>query len=676
MSVPWQRLLYGGDYNPEQWPRPVWDEDMRLFDLARINTATVGVFAWSRLQPAEDQWDFSFMDDLMELLEQHGIQVCLGTATAAVPPWMAQRYPDVLRVDFHGRQRKYGMRHNFCPNSPSYRKSSTAMAGEMAKRYGDHPHLVLWHVNNEYGGSCYCPRCEAAFREWLQDRYGSLERLNEVWNTSFWSHVFYDWSEIVAPNLLSEHGNPHNPDQTAFQGLSLDYQRFMSDSLLACYLRERDVVKHHTPDVPVTTNFMEVFKPLNYFQWAPHLDIVSWDSYPRADTDPADTAFCHDLMRGLKDGQSFLLLEQTPSQTNWQRYNALKPPGGMALQSFQAVAHGSDSAMFFQLRRSRAGCEKFHGAVIDHVGHEHTRVFKECSELGHQLESLGDSLLESTVPSQAAVLFDWENWWALDFASGPSEDIDYPAEVRKYHRGFYENNIPVDVTGLDGDWSQYKVIAAPLLYMVTEENAAKINAFVEDGGLFIATFLSGVVDENDRVTLDGYPGPLRELLGIWVEELNVLLHRQTVSLTFSEPSGPLQGTHRGHIVYERVHTKTAVAQAFYDNGMFAGTPAVTKNSFGKGTAWYAAASMDPLFAVQWAAAAAQSAGLQALGEKQPGVELTVRQKEDENYLFVMNHNGHPVELPLEACWQRDLLTGSNVCGCIRLLPRQTAILAK
>ncbi len=675
MKMPWKTMLYGGDYNPEQWPREVWDEDMRLFELAHINTPTVGVFAWSRLQPAEDQWEFGWLDDLLDLLQRNKKQVCLGTATAAVPPWMAKRYPDVLRVDFAGRQREFGMRHNFCPNSPSYREFAVGIAGKLAQRYKDYPGLVLWHVSNEYGGECYCPRCATAFRDWLRSRYGSLERVNEVWNTSFWSHVFYDWDEIVPPNLLSEHGDPHNPDQTAFQGLSLDYRRFMSDSLLECYKLERDELKRHTPDVPVTTNFMEVYKPLNYFRWAPQLDVITWDSYPRAGTDPADTAFNHDLMRGLKDGQSFLLLEQTPSQTNWQKYNTLKPQGGMILQSMQAVAHGSDAAMFFQLRRSQAGCEKFHGAVIDHVGHEHTRVFEECRELGKQLEGFGDALLGSRVPAEAGIIFDWENWWALDYSSGPSSDIDYVAEVRRYHKGFYDQNIPVAVTSVLADWSQYKVLVAPLLYMVSEETAAKIREFVAGGGIFLTTYLGGVVDENDRVTLKGYPGELRDVLGIWAEELNVLLPDDHVTFTVSDPSPSIQGRHHGHTVYERVHLEGAEAVASYDNGMFAGTPAVTRNAFGSGQAWYTATSVESGFAAQWVKHAAAEAGLETLGEKQPGVECTMRQSEKGSFLFVLNHNDYPVRVALEQRWSTEMVSQESADGGFTLQPRQAAVFA-
>lgn len=346
------KLFYGGDYNPDQWPKAVWDEDMRLFKLAGVDVATVGVFSWARLQPDELTYDFTWLDEVMDKLHENGVYACLATATAAVPAWLATRYPEVLRTDFEGRRRNYGFRHNFCPNSLTYRHYSRLLAQKLAERYQDHPALLVWHVNNEYGGTCYSDVSAKAFRAWLRTRYGSLDALNEAWNTAFWSHTFYDWDEIVPPNLLSEH---RSANKTAFQGISLDYARFNSDSLLACYREERDALKAVTPDVPITTNFMGTYKPLDYFRWAEHLDVISWDSYPAYDTSVSETAMRHDLMRGLKGGQPFMLMEQTPSQQNWQPYNSLKRPGVMRLWSYQAVARGADTVMFFQLGRLR-GC--------------------------------------------------------------------------------------------------------------------------------------------------------------------------------------------------------------------------------------------------------------------------------------------------------------------------------
>ena len=364
------KIAYGGDYNPEQWPEEIWAEDMRLFKLAGIDTVTLNVFSWAALQPSEEIYDFGKLDKIMAIVKANGLKVVLATSTAAHPAWMAKKYPEILRLEPNGIRRKFGSRHNSCPNSPVYRKYSVALAEKIAQRYSHYDNIIAWHISNEYGGECICENCAAAFRRWLQNRYGTIENVNRAWNTAFWSHTFYDWEEIEPASYLTEHWGW---ERTTFQGISLDYRRFNSDSLLECYRLESDAVKKYTPDIPVTTNFMEFYKVLDYQKWAQAMDFVAWDSYPSPDATPARMAMNHSVIRGMKDGMPFALLEQTPSVTNWQPYNSLKRPGVMRLWSYQAVAHGSDSVMFFQMRRSIGACEKYHGAIIDHAGHEQIR---------------------------------------------------------------------------------------------------------------------------------------------------------------------------------------------------------------------------------------------------------------------------------------------------------------
>lgn len=440
------KVLYGGDYNPEQWPEEIWEEDMRLFKLAGIDEVTLNVFSWAALQPSEDTYNFEKLDKIMDLVEANGLKVFLATSTAAHPAWMAKRHPDILRTEFSGMKRKFGSRHNSCQNSPTYQKYSVLLAKKLAERYGKRECVIGWHICNEYGGECYCENCEKQFRVWLKEKYGTIEEVNKAWDTSFWGHTFYDWDEIVLPNMLSEH---FEPDRTTFQGISLDYRRFNSEGMLKCYQAEAAAIRSVVPDAKITTNLMGFYKPLDYQMWAKSMDFISWDNYPANEDPYSRIAMNHDLMRGIKGGQPFVLMEQTPSVTNWLAYNALKRPGVMRLWSYQAMAHGADAVLFFQMRRSIGACEKYHGAVIDHVGTENTRVFREISQLGKELQQLGDKTLGARSRAKAAILVDWDNWWAIEYSAGPSRDLKYLDEVFLYYRALEEQNYAVDIIGVE-----------------------------------------------------------------------------------------------------------------------------------------------------------------------------------------------------------------------------------
>ncbi|MCL1631953.1 beta-galactosidase [Sporolactobacillus sp. CPB3-1] len=388
--TPFKHFLFGGDWNPEQWPKEVWLQDMRILTNVHMNEATINVFSWAQLQPGENEYDFSTLDEIVHVLAQHHFHIVLATSTAALPAWMAKKYPDVERTDFYGRQHRFGERHNACPNSPTFQKYSARLAGRLAKRYGHLDEVVCWHISNEYGGSCYCDHCAQAFRIWLKNKYQSLEALNEAWYTHFWGHTFYDWDEIFPPNDL---GDAIDERYTTLSGMSIDYRRFTSDSMLNNFISEKKAIRQFDRITPITTNFMGTYKNLDYFKWAEEIDIISWDSYPAYNTPISLTAMKHDLMRGLKNGQPFMLMEQTPSQQNWQPYNAIKQPGQMRELSYQAIAHGADTIQYFQLRQSRGGTEKFHSAIISHADHDQTRILKETAQLGQELAAIGTQLM-------------------------------------------------------------------------------------------------------------------------------------------------------------------------------------------------------------------------------------------------------------------------------------------
>lgn len=643
------KIVYGGDYNPEQWPKEVWEEDMKLLKEAHIDILTLNVFAWASLQPSEEEYDFSRLDEIMELVGEHGFSVCLATSTAAHPAWMAKKYPDILRVEFNGMKRKFGGRHNSCPNSPTYRKYSVRLAKKLAERYKDCDNLIAWHISNEYGGECYCDNCEKAFRVWLKKKYRTIEELNRAWNTSFWGHTFYEWDEIVLPNLLSEH---FEYDRSQFQGMTLDYKRFNSESMLECYKMEYEAVKSVTPNLPVTTNLMGFYKNLDYKMWAKYMDVVAWDNYPANEDTPAQIAMSHDLMRGIKGGAPFLLMEQTPSVTNWLSYNALKRPGVMRLWSYQAVAHGADSVMFFQMRRSIGACEKLHGAIIDHVGTNQTRVYREAQALGKELERIGEETLGAVTEAEVAVYFDWDNWWAIECSAGPSCELKYKDEVYLYYEALHSLNIPADIVGEEDDLERYKVLIAPILYMTKPGYDEKIRRFVKKGGVFVTTFFSGIVDEHDLVITGGYPGRLRDILGIWVEESDALPHGVQNEFSYQGIVYPAK------LLCDLSHPEGAEVLSTYEKDFYQGMPAITKNSFGKGEAYYVATRSDRAFYEKFIGTLCKEAGIRPVAEPQKKLEATIRSNENGRYLFLLNHGEEMLSVILEYSG-KELLSGNT-----------------
>jgi beta-galactosidase len=669
-------IYYGGDYNPDQWDEDVWEEDIKLMKVFRVNVVTLPVFSWAKLQPSEDIFDFSWLDRVVDLLRKNNIFIIMATPTAAQPAWMSKKYPEMLITDVEGRKRRHGGRANFCPNSLDYRRLSRLIAEKMAMRYKDLPNLLMWHVNNEYGTYCYCNTCADAFRVWLKKRYGSLEELNKCWYTNFWGHIYYNWEEIEIPSHLTEllPGRLGDRDGTNFQSISIDYNRFMSDSIMDCYRNEADVIKKHTPNIPITTNFMGTFKQLDYFEWAEYIDIISWDNYPSNKDSVSNIAMRHDLMRGLKDGQPFLLMEQTPNQQNWQPYNALKRPGIMRLLSYQTIAHGGDSILFFQWRQSRAACEKFHAALVPHVGHENTRVGRELIQLGEELEKLGNKIVGSRITSRMAVIFDWPNWWAVEYSSGPSVDLKYINQVEKYYKAFYDLNIPVDMINPSDDLSKYDVVVAPVLYMIKENVAKKIEKFVSDGGTFITTFFSGIVDKNDLVILGGYPGAFRKVLGLWIEETDALYPDVKNKIVMKEKFSELKREYDCKLICDVIHTEGAKTLAIFGKDYYKGYPSLTENSYGKGKTIYVATDPEDNFIRDLIKHYCNEKAFHSFLEPQKGVEITQRVKGDKTFTFILNHNSEKVTLTLPEGKYNSLLNGEVLSGEVTILPKEVCIL--
>jgi beta-galactosidase len=623
-------ILHGGDYNPDQWraAKDIWLEDMRLAGLAHINSLTVGIFSWTALEPEEGRYDFSWLDEIMDLLAKNGIAAVLATPSGARPAWMSQKYPEVLRVNADRQRILHGDRHNHCYTSPVYRAKVGQINTLLAERYKDHPALAVWHLSNEYSGECHCELCQEAFRGWLKARYESLDALNHAWWTGFWSHTYTDWSQIVSPSPLGD---------SSVHGLTLAWKRFVTEQTLDFMKAEMEPLRRVTPDIPCTTNMMGMYDGLNYYRLSEGIDIASWDNYPMWRSDENDreiamqAAMIHDFNRGLKDGRPFMTMESSPSITNWQPVGKLRRPGVHALQSIQVIAHGSDTVQYFQYRKSRGSMEKFHGAVVDHVGNETTRVFGEVTELGRVLEKL-DAVVGTPKLSEVALVYDVENRWALQTLQGFLQDKKYVQTLNEHYAPFWKAGISVDVVDSTKDLSGYKLVVAPMLYMLRPGMAKKIKAFVQGGGTFVATYLTGYTDEDDLCFLGGFPGPLKEVLGIWCEELDSL---------FANEHRPVQWNGTQYVAREFcevVHLQGAQATGTYLEDFYAGSPAVTVNRCGMGEAYFVAARLEESFQEDFYGALAAKLDIRgALPVKPPlGCSVQTRTDGENDYVFVMN----------------------------------------
>jgi beta-galactosidase len=666
-------LLHGGDYNPEQWLKQkdeIWKKDMVLAREAGINTLTVGIFSWAHLEPEEGKYDFTWLDEVMDMLSENGIAAILATPSGARPPWLAQKYPEVLRVNNERMHQLYGGRHNHCLTSPVYRQKVAAINEQLALRYGKHPAITMWHISNEYSGECHCALCQKAFQTWLQKRYGTIEYLNEAWWNQFWAHRFTSFDQIESPTSPSWLGENEN------HGQKLAWRRFTSQQHCNFYLNEIAPLKRITPDIPCTTNLMSTYPGIDYFALGKLLDRSSWDNYPVWTGTEQDaqtgafTAFNHDLMRGVGGGKPFLMMESSPGPVNWQQVNALRRPGTVLLQGLQAVAHGSDSVQYFQFRKSRGSFEKFHSAVVDHVGNGDTRAFRDVVQVGEALKKLQE-VAGSAPENKIALVYDWENRWALEDARFGLTDKGYEKTVRTHYDALYNAGFGVDIIDQTAVLSRYKVVSAPMCYMLREGFAGKVNDFVKAGGTFVLTYVSGYVNEEDLCYLGGFPGPLTDVAGLWAEEVDALFPGTKNSFVWQDKS------YEASDFCELTHVKTARALASYGQDFYAGMPALTQNNFGAGRCYYIAARTGEDFLQDFYYYVAKEANVSPLLENIPqGIGVAKRIGEDgQEFLFVMNFLPEEITVTLQGQWQ-DMLAGKTVSGETRLVSRSTLVLSR
>ncbi len=633
-------LLFGADYNPEQWPDRTWPEDIRLMQEAGINLVTVGVFSWALLEPREGARNFTWLDRILDLLHHGGIRVCLATPTASPPAWLGHEYPETLPVDADGSTLWYGSRNQFNPSSAKYRQAAAAITESLARRYAGHPAVAMWHVGNELGQVSYDDETAAAFRDWLTRRYTTLAGLNSAWGTSFWSQAYGSWAEVLPPRKAPYLVNPSQ---------KLDFQRFTSDQLLSLYCAERDIIRRYDTTRPVTTNLMGFFRGADYFSFAKETDVVANDWY----TDPADPhshrfgSLTHDLCRGLSGGRPWLLIESATSGVNWRAHNVPKQPGELRIDALSAVARGADGVCFFQFRQSRFGAERFHSAVVPLAG-GHTRVFREVAALGKDLQALRQ-LAGSPCTARIAVLFDWDSWWAAESPDTPTSRLQVLDQLQGYYAPLHRSGLAVEVVHPSADLGRFDLVLAPSLFLLTQENADALDVYVRGGGHLVVGPFSAVADGNGHLAPGRFPRVLADLLGVDGEEWLPLA--SPVSLVFGEaPAG------QAHIWAEDLALNSDAAEvvAHFGDGRLEGRPAVVRHQTGAGHSWYVGADLPPVALEQVVADSLESAGIAyPLAAPLPDqVEAANR----GGHLFLLNHSGEQQEVLLG--WASvDLLTG-------------------
>lgn len=643
------RILFGGDYNPEQWPEEVWEEDARLMKEAGVNSVTLGVFSWAKIEPRPGAREFGWLDRLMDLMHAHGIGVVLATPTASPPPWMGARHPETLPRTEDGSVVWYGSRQQFCASSPVYRSYAAALTEDLAARYANHPALTVWHINNEYCTHCWCDETAAHFRRWLRSRYGTVDALNEAWGTAFWSQRYDSWTEILPPRKAQYMKNPAQV---------LDFKRFTSDALMECYVAERDIVARHTPRVPVTTNFMPLWSGQDAWAWSAQEDIVSVDIYP----DPRDpqggqyNAMLADMTRSQAAGP-WMLMEQAAGPVNWRGVNHPKPEGLNRLWSLQAVARGADAVCYFQWRQSRQGSEKFHSGMLTHAG-EQGRTFREVKRLGAELAAIGPAVGGGDVPADVAILHDWDAWWAGAQEGRPSSLLDYTEVVQRWHRALWENGVVTEFARPDADLSRFKAVAVPHLYLLTDASIDNLVAYAQGGGTLVCGFFTGIADVDDRVRPGGMDARLRELFGI-----RTLHEWWPLDAGTAVACDGFDGTLWSEELEAAEDTEVVAA---YRDGELAGLPAVLR----RGRARYLSTLPTPAALRALLGDVVREAGVTPVLAGLPeGVEAVRR----GDLLFLLHHGQGAVSVAVPGTYE-DLLTGEKVVDGVELGRHGVAVL--
>ena len=619
-------MYYGVDYYPEHWPEERWPLDAKLMEEAGINVTRLAEFAWSKLEPEEGSFDFSWLDKVINILSRHNIKVVLGTPTASPPMWLVKKYPQILPVDKDGHIMGPGGRRHYCYNSPEYRELTRKIVTAMAEHYKNNPNVIGWQIDNELGchesNRCYCDNCLAKFREWLKNKYGTIEDLNEAWGTVFWSQTYNSWDEVILPRRTV---GAHNPS------LLLDFYRFVSDSTVDYLNLQVGIIRSISPEKFITHNFMGLFGGLNYYELGERLDFISWDNYPKFGNKvfPQQIALAHDVMRGIK-GKNFWIMEEQSGPAGWEVFGASPLPGEIRLWAYQGIAHGADAIVYFRWRTCRFGTEEFWHGILDYDGIPRRR-YQEVKQVGQELKDLSD-IVGSRYKAEVAIVYSYDIRWAFEIQPNNPE-FNYMEEIQKYYTALFNQHIPVDIVPPTKDLSEYKLVIAPSLYLMTPEIRDNLASFVKNGGTLVVTLRSGIKDWNNVVTDKTLPGELSELLGIEIEEYYSLPPGETCHIRGIWPEN-----YSCKAICEMVVPKSAEVIAQYEDGPYAGRCAVSLNRFGSGEAIYVGVDPDLSYVESlffWLATRCKL-DIIAMGSKD--VEVAIREGEDGNYLFILNHS--------------------------------------
>jgi beta-galactosidase len=638
-------MYFGVAYYPEHWPEERWQVDAQLIQTAHINSVRMGEFAWSKIEPAEGELHFEWLDQAVELMGRHGIQTMLCTCSRTPPPWVFHKYPQIRNTRSDGKQANYGYRYTVCLNQPAFIELSQRIDRAVIEHFAGNPNVTAWHIDNEIGSgnTCYCEVCHRKFIAYLREKYGSVENLNACWGTHFWSSAFSAFEEVPLPV-----GVPFPSPQ-----LALEYARFQSQVNAQFAMWRYNLMKQLHPAAWVTTNYQTTNAThTDLAELGKATDVFGTNFYPLYAPE-----FALDYCR-VERGE-LIILEQEAGQPHW---SAAVKPGWLRLWTYRSIAHGACGINYFQWRTCRWGQEQYWHGVLPHSG-KPGRRYREIGQTGAELKQLG-KLVESTRPeAQAAIVMSYESRWALQSVSSSEvlppvfslDAMNVHEEAKAWHTALMDLNVTTDALDPRLDLSKYQLVIAPRLYCLDARTSENLIKFVENGGLLCLTPRSGVVDEYNVIYNQPAPGPLAGAAGVEVDEYGAL----EAPLSIKAVHAGLEAVTEGIVWADEIIPTTARVLAVYDQGWRKGMPAVTIHPHGKGQVVYTGtllrgSSLQAL--VSWLCQEAQVAP--AL-HTPPGVRLYERRSETERLVFLLNFSEAEQGVLLDEPWE-DVFTGKQV----------------